>query len=87
MKVRGGYYASVAGKIMVLLEVMGSKQRSIYFIQQDICLHYNPTVGLGMLYEEDETFIAKSDEEVFENGWVTGETGILLFSNDRCKIV
>ena len=72
MKVRVRYYASVTGKITVFLEVMGNN--SVPFISFNkvyICLHYNPT---GMLYEEDKTLITKSEEELFENGWVTGET-------------
>ena len=70
-KVRGRYYASVTGKITMFFEVSGSKQCSIYFIQQDFCLYHDPA-GLKMFKKEDETFITECCQELCKDGQVAG---------------
>ena len=53
MKVRDGYYASVAGKITVLLEVVRGKQCSIDFLfSKTSVFHYDPA-GVGTVYKKD----------------------------------
>ena len=59
MKTRGGYYAGVAGDILVLHEVtIRSKQCSINVIEQRLCFCYNLALS-GMLFGENETFVTK----------------------------
>lgn len=58
VKTRGGYYAGVAGDILVLHKVTRSKQCSINVIEQKLCFRYNPALS-GTLFGEIETFVTK----------------------------
>ena len=62
----------------MFFELTRGKQCSIDFVQQGICLYYDPA-GVGMVYEKDETFITECGQDLSEDRLVARERRIVFF--------